>query len=43
MRTYTNGLLDQTIRLKTHVRGSETICEGKVYSRALNQEEIKDL
>ncbi len=43
MHTYINGLLDQTIRLKTHVRGSETICKGKVYSRALNQEEIKEL
>lgn len=42
VRTYVNGLLDQTIRLKTPVRGNVR-SEGKLYKRALNQEEIKRL
>ena len=42
VRTYVNGLLDQTIRLTTPVTGN--ICsKGKLYKRALNQEEVKGL
>ena len=42
VRTYVNGLLDQTIRLTTPVTGH--ICsKGKLYKRALNQEEVKEL
>ncbi len=42
VRTYVNGLLDQTIRLNTPVTGY--VCsKGKLYKRALNQEEVKEL
>lgn len=42
VRTYINGLLDQTIRLNTPVTGY--VCsKGKLYKRALNQEEVKGL
>lgn len=40
IRTYVNGLLDQTILLKTPVIGG-SYSEGKLYKRALNQEEVK--
>lgn len=40
--TYVNGLLDQTIRFTTPVTGY--VCsKGKLYKRALNQEEVKGL
>ena len=42
LRTYVNGLLDQTIRLKTAVSGN-TCSEGTLYGRSLNQEEVKAL
>lgn len=42
VRTYINGLLDQTIYINTPIRGN--ICsDGLLYNRALNQEEIKRL
>lgn len=42
VRTYVNGLIDQTIYLKAPVTGY--ICsKGKLYKRALNQEEVKGL
>ncbi len=42
VRTYVNGLIDQTIRLKERVHGT-IVSDGRLYSRALNQEEIKGL
>ncbi len=42
VRTYVNGMLDQTIYLTAPVRGN--ICsDGLLYDRALNQEEVKRL
>lgn len=42
LRTYINGLLDQTIRTTVPLQGG-TCTAGKLYGRALNQEEVKGL